>query len=154
AKVLRLRMLAHHQREQFDQALCIQVLIRVASIQILLVIGAIRPQDVQTLASATDADLESLSGQQPAVENHLHPVHRMYAIEEVASPGLLPDCGFVFLVLGDELLLFVLVSLEEEGTDLVEGAAKASKQFTHATFRELPTEVLLDPVAGRKSALE
>ena len=55
----RFRVPGHEQREQLDQALGVQVLVRVAPIQVLVILGAVRPQDVQPLTAPADADLET-----------------------------------------------------------------------------------------------
>src|SRR5262249_30652764 len=95
-----------------------------------------------------------LPAKQPAVEHHLQPIQRMHAVDEVAAPVARWRLLLVLLVLGDELLLLGAVGLEQEGAGLVEGAAQAFEQLAHASRGELPTEVLLDPVAHLLGAAE
>src|SRR5208282_1204012 len=104
-------------------------------------------QDVQPLPPSADADLEPLSGQQPAVENYLQPVQRMHAVEEVAPPAIAWNLLLVLLILLDKLLLLVQVGLEQESTCLVEGAAQTHQQLAHAAEGEPSTEGRLDPIA-------
>jgi hypothetical protein len=79
----------------------------------------------------------------------------MNAVEEVATPALGLRGLLVLLIVFQELLLPVRISLEEEATDPVEGAAQPMEQFAHAARGEPSTEGRLDPVAylaGRPEA--
>src|SRR5579859_2221597 len=154
AEVLRVRILAHHQREQFDHTLGIEVRVGVAAVEILVVVGAERPEDVQSLAATADTDLEALAYQQPAVEHHFQPIERMDSVHEIAAIAFVVSLLLVLLVFGDELLLLFLIGLEEEGAGLVEGAAQPHQQFAHATDREPSTEGGLDPRTHLGGALE
>ena len=106
------------------------------------------------LRPPADADLEALPGQQPAVEHHLHAVQRMNPIDEVAPPAFGPRLLSVLFIVPKELLLLVRISLEEEATDPVEGAAQPMEQFAHAARGEPSTEGRLDPVARLAGRVE
>src|SRR5436305_12510266 len=84
---LDLGMPLHHLGEYIDHALRRQVLLGIPLIQIFMIIGADRPQDVQTFAATPDRHLQALPPEQPAIEQRLLPPHRMDAIEEVAPHG-------------------------------------------------------------------
>src|ERR1700744_3075604 len=142
-ETLRLRMPGHHQREQLDQALCVQVLVRITPIQVLAIARAVGSQDIQPLAAPADAHLEALPHQQPAAEQHFQTVQRMHAVEEITPPAFRLRGLLVRLVLLDELLLLVRIGLEEEAADLMKGTAQTLEEFAHAAFREPSTEGLL-----------
>jgi hypothetical protein len=112
-----------------------------------VIVGAVRSQDVQSLSAPADADLEALSRQQPAAEQHFQAVQRMHAVEEIATPALSLCALLVLVVLLEEGLLLVGIGLEEEAADLMKGAAQAMQQFAHAAWGEPSTEGFLDPVA-------
>src|SRR5262245_36589847 len=138
------------QAQQVHELLPVDVVPRQPQVQVLLVVRAVRPQDVEPLPAAAHPRQESLPHQQPARVDQLQPPQRMTGVHEVAAraPRPRPLRGRLQpLVMGDELLLLVRVGLPPEAGHLVVAGADAAHQLLDATGGVQDTERFLDPEA-------
>src|SRR5262245_54169584 len=136
------------QAQQVHELLPVDVVPRQPQVQVLLVVRAVRPQDVEPLPAAAHPRQESLPHQQPARVDQLQPPQRMTGVHEVAAraprPRPLRGC-LLPLVMGDELLLLVRIGLPQEASYLVIARADAAQQVLDATGGVPDPEHLLDP---------
>ena len=120
-----------------------------------MVVGAVRPQDIQPLAAAADAYLEPLPDQQPAAKQHFQAIQRMDAVEEIAPTSLRPAWSACLVRRPARNSCCLSGSaLKRKPADLVKGATQAFEQFTHAAEREPSPEGFLDPLTGLGRRLE
>ena len=115
------------QAQQVDELLAIDVASGQAQVQVLVVVGAIRPQDVQPLAAAAHPDVETLADQQPAGVDQVEAPDGMAGVDEIA-PGGRTRLAAMPPILVDERLLLLRVGLPEEAGDLVVTGPDAAQQ--------------------------
>ena len=141
-------LLQHPQ--QVDELLTIDVVSGQSQVEVFLVIWAIRPQDVQPLATATHAHQQPLSHQQPAGKHQGKAPDGVAGVHEI-PPGvsclLAAGIGLLPLVLLDERLLLVWVGLPQETSHLVVTDANPFQHVLDAAGRIADAEGLLNPVA-------
>ena len=139
--------------QQVDELLAVDVLPGQPQVHVVVIVGAVRPQDVQPLAAVADADEEPLPDQQPAGIEQVQAPDRVAGVHEVA-PGPRPRLAPLPPILPDERLLLVAVGLPEEAGDLVVAGADAAEQVLHAGGRVGDAEGLLDPGAHLVGVVE
>src|SRR4051794_917631 len=139
-------MLRPHLPQQLDELLAGDVLLRQSEVHVVVVVGAVGPEDVQPLPPVAHAHVEPLPDQQPAGIEQIHAPDRVAGVHEV-PPGCRPRLPLVSPILPHELLLLRDVRLPEEARDLVVAGSDAVEQFLDARGRVGHTEGVLDPGA-------
>src|ERR1700683_2685260 len=148
-ELLGFRMNSIEQTQQVYELLPVNVAAGQPEVQILLVIGAVGPQDVQALASRTNTNQETLPDQQPAAEHQVHPPNGMTRIDIIAPCEW---CVFTFrftLVtpdLLDEGPLFVRVPFPEKGRHFVIASPNAMQEVLDAGGRIRHGEGVREPL--------
>ena len=143
-ELLGLGVLGPQHLQQVDELLAGDVVLGQPEVHVVVVVGAVRPQDVQPLAAAADADVIPLPDQQPAAVEQLQAPDRVAGVHEVA-PGRRPGLAPLPPILADERPLLVPVGLPEEAGDLVVAGADAVQQVLHPGGGVGDAELLLDP---------
>ena len=82
------------QPQQVDELLAVDVVSGQPQVQVFLVVGAIRPQDVQPFATAAHAHQKPLPDQQPAGIDQVQPPDRMAGIHEIPPRVACPSASW------------------------------------------------------------
>src|SRR5206468_9548757 len=112
-ELLRVGVLGQQLLQQLDELLTGDVLLRRAEVHVVVIVGAVGPQDVQSLAAIADAHVVPLTDRQPAAVQQLQAPDRMAGVHEVAA-GLRPGFTPMPPILADELTLLGPVRLPEK----------------------------------------
>src|SRR4051795_3710397 len=143
---LGVRMLRPHLLQQLDELLPGDVLLRQAEVHVVVIVWAVRPEDVQPLPPVAHAHVESLPDQKPAGIKQVQAPDRVARVHEI-PPCLRPRLPFVSPILPHELLLLRDVGLPEEAGDLVVAGPDPVEQLLDARGRIGHTEGVVDPGA-------
>src|SRR3954454_6592449 len=143
---LGVRMLRPHLLQQLDELFPGDVLLHQAEVHVVVIVRAVRPEDVQPLPPVAHAHIEPLPDQQPAGIEQVQAPDRVASVHEI-PPCLRPRLPFVTPVLPHELLLLRDVGLPEEARDVVLAGPDPVEQLLDARGRVRHTESLLDPGA-------
>src|SRR4051794_17342687 len=152
-ELLGVGVLRPQRLEQLDELLAGDVLLGQAEVHIIVIIRAVGPEDVQSLATVAHADVEPLAHEQPAGIEQVHAPDRVAGVDEV-PPGLRPRLTLVSPVLPHELLLLLDVGLPEEPRDLVVAGPDPAEQVLDARDRVGHAQGLLHPGADLLSVVE
>src|SRR5918997_3706670 len=152
-ELLCLRMLRPHLLQQLDELLAGDVLLRQSEVHIVVVVGAVRSEDVQPLPPVAHAYVVALTHQKPAGIQQVHPPDRVASIDEISS-GLRPRFPFVPSVLPHELLLLLDIRLPEEARDLVVAGPDPVEQLLDARDRVGHPKGVLNPDADLLGVVE
>src|SRR5512135_2783471 len=139
-----LGMSRSQQAQQVDELLAIDAASGQAQVEVLVVVGAVGPEDVQPLAPVADTDVEALPDQQPARVEQPQPPDGMAGIDEI-PPGGRTRLAAMPPILADERLLLLPVGLPEEAADLVVTGPDATQQRLDPALGVADLERLLDP---------
>src|SRR5262249_14896619 len=108
-----LGMLGQHPLKQLDELLAGDVLLGQPQVHVVVIVGAVGPQDVQPLAAAADAHVMPLPDQQPAAVEQLQAPDRVAGVHEVAT-SLRPGLTTMPPTPADELAMLRPVRLPEK----------------------------------------
>src|SRR5512132_3403653 len=86
-ELLGLGMGRTQQAQQVDELLAIDAASGQAQVEVIMVVGAVGPEDVQPLAPVADTDLEALPDQQPARVEQPQSPDGMAGIDEIPPSG-------------------------------------------------------------------
>src|ERR1039457_1192818 len=156
-ELLGFRMSSQEQPQKVDELLAVDVVASQTDVQILLVVRAVGPQDVQAFASRTNANQETLPDQQPAAEHQVHPPNGMTSIHIVATGA---RCVIAFRLalmpphLLDECPLLVRIPFPKKAGYLVIAGTNAAEQILDARGRIRHAEVILEPLLDLLRAAE
>ena len=139
--------------QQLDELLAGDVLLGQPQVHVVVVVGAVGPEDVQPLAAVAHAHVEPLARQQPAGIQQVHAPDRVAGVHEI-PPGPRPRLTLVPPVLPHELLLLLDVGLPEEAGDLVVAGPDPAEQVLDARDRVGHAEGRLDPGADLLGVVE
>src|SRR3954469_18757772 len=134
---------------EVDELLPVDVVPAQANVKILLVVRAVRPQDVQSLASRPNASQETLPDQQPAAVHQIHPPNGMTSIHIIAAGARRVFAVRLALVTPyflDEGPLFVGIAFPEKGGHLVISGTNAAEQILDARGGIRRCEGVLEPL--------
>ena len=137
--------------QEIDKLLAIDVVSRQAIIQIVVSVGVIGADDVQTLATRPHAHQQTLSQQQPAAINQVHAPHRVAGIDIQADRQRLSRTTHFTAVAAnslDEGALLLAITFPQESTDLMEGDANAREKIFKARQGVDNLELFLNPGAN------
>src|SRR5512135_77940 len=143
-ELLGLRMSCTQQAQQVDELLAIDAASGQAQVEVIMVVGAVGPEDVQPLAPVADADVGPLTEQEPARVEQAQPPDGVAGIDERAGGGR-TRLAAVAAILADERLLLLPVGSPEEAADLVVAGPDATQQRLDPALGGVDMERLLDP---------
>src|SRR5512135_435201 len=132
------------QAQQVDEWLAMDAASGPAQVEVLVVVGAVGPEDVQPLAPVADTDVEALPDQQPARGEQPQSPDGMAGIDEI-PPGGRTRLAAMPPILADERLLLHPFGLPEEAADLVVTGPDATQQRLEPALGVADLERLLDP---------
>ena len=132
--------------QQPDELLAGDVLPRQPEVHVVVVVGAVGPEDVQPLATVAHAHVEPLAHQEPAGIQQVHAPDRVAGVHEV-PPGPRPRLPPVPPVLPHPPLLLLDIGLPEEAGGLVVAGPDPAEQVLQARDRVGHAEGRLDPGA-------
>src|SRR3954449_6352835 len=132
--------------QQLDELLPRDVLLRQPEVHIVVVVGAIGPEDVQPLPAIAHPHVEPLTHEQPAGIQQVHAPDRVAGVHEV-PPGPRPRLTLVPAVLPQPPLLLLDIGLPEEAGDLVIAGPDPAEQALEARDRVGHAQGVLHPGA-------
>ena len=122
-------------------------------IDVVVIVGAVRPKDVQPPPPIAHAHVEPLAPQQSAGIQQVHAPDRVAGVHEI-PPGRRSSLALVPPVLPHPPLLLLDIGLPEEAGDLVVAGPDPAEQVLDARDRVGHAQGLLDPGADLLGVVE